>query len=109
MKDLTREELLENQRRIDLGMVAENCLKGEGWLKIVKPIIDNMLLGLKDVTQIEVSTAEQAAIEIGARKLAAQYIQSIDVLIEGYIIDGKESQKVLIPAKNKNELYKLNK
>ncbi len=107
MKDLTKEELIENQTRVDAGMVAENFLKGEGWLRIVKPIIDSMLLGLKDVTQIEVVTAEQAAVEIRGRKLAAQYVESIEVLIQGYIIDGEESQKVLVPPKKRAELFKI--
>jgi hypothetical protein len=104
---LEREAVMEHQTRMELAEKAKNFLDSDGWKQIVKPILDSMLAGLKDATTIDISSPDSAAVEVKARTEAAKYIDTIQSLIEGYIIDGDQSRKVLFPAKKGLELFKV--
>ena len=104
---MNREAEGEHIKRIEQGEKARHFLASEEWLVFIKPILDSMVLGLKDATTIDVSSDKKAAIEVKSRTLAAKYIQEIETLVEGYVADGDMSKKVLEKNNSENELYKV--
>ena len=102
MKD-NPQVMMEQQERVRLGQIAREGLGGEFWVEIVKPILDSMLRGITDISDIDVSSEKKAATELIGRKLAAKYFPEIETLINGYIIDADtvlnivEKQKKTLP------------
>lgn len=105
---MNKESEGEHIKRVDIGEKTRNFLVSEEWLNLVKPILDSMLIGLKDATTIDVSSDKKAAIEVKSRTLAAKYIQEIETLLEGHVANGDLSKKILERAVSVNELYKVN-
>lgn len=98
---MTPQQREEHSSRIELGEKAKQFLKSDEWNRILKPILDSMLLGLKDATTIDISSDKKAAIEVKARTEAARYIESIEVLIKGYVEDSEASKKLITPIDKK--------
>lgn len=92
--------------RIRLGELATNGLKSDFWLEIIKPILDSMLKGIRDIDDINLSSEKKASIELAGRKLASKYISEIQTLIEGYIIDSEAVKKILENQERSKPLYK---
>lgn len=94
----------EQYGRIRLGDIAEEGLGSSFWAEIVKPILDSMIKGVTDITTINLTSEKKASIELAGRKLAAQYLQEIETLIKGYIIDANTTKASMI--KKEVPLYK---
>ncbi len=92
--------------RIRLGEMAKNFLDSPEWKEILKPIITSMLIGIKDITEINLSSEENAMVEFKSRKLAAQYLQDIEVLVDGYVVDANIVAQILDKKRGDKSLYK---
>lgn len=75
----------EQLRDINLGEMAERFLQSPEWIDLVKPVIDSMLLGVKDVTSIKITSEKQAQAEIIGRKITADYLSEIQTLLQAHI------------------------
>lgn len=75
----------EQLNDINLGEMAERFMQSPEWLTLVKPIIDSMLLGVKDVTSIKITSEKQAQAEIIGRKITADYLSEIQTLIQAHV------------------------
>lgn len=95
---MKQEYLLEHTEKVKLGQMANDLLNSDYWTVLLKPMLDSMLLGLRDVTTVDVSSDKKAAIEVKARTQAAKYIEEIETLIRAYIDGGEMSRKVLESA-----------
>ncbi len=96
----------ERAERLRLGYIAEEGFKSEFWQIIVAPVIDSMLKGITDIGAIDISSEKKASIELAGRKMAAKYIQEIETLINGFIIDADAVKSMQDKEKNTNPLYK---
>ena len=85
----------EQSERIRLGEMAKEYLESPQWLELVKPILDSIVIGVKDATTIDVSSEKKASIEVTARKMTAGYIESIETFLSGYIADAQAVMNVL--------------
>lgn len=93
----------EHQHRISLGEKAKNFLASSEWLEIVKPIIDSMIKGLVDIRDIKkvlLSSDKKAAVAVEARAQAAESLETIEQLINAYVIDGEKSRTLLEKQQN---------
>lgn len=97
--------LIDRTEKVRLGELANNGLQSDFWLEIVKPIIDSMLKGVTDITEIDISSDKKASIEIMGRKLAAKYISEIETFIRGYIMDAEAVKKVIENQNKAKSLY----
>jgi len=104
LKELQATE--EQIRRIKMGEMAKGFLGSPEWNELLKPIIDSMLLGIKDATTIDISSDKKAAVAVLARTEAARYISEIQTFIEGYITD---AQVLLTNMEKKESAKKLNR
>lgn len=103
------EQRNEHIKRIDAGKKAKGFLESDGWVVFMKPMLDSMVRGLTDIRSLksaEIDSEKKATVEVKARKLAAEYIETIEELIKGYIIDGIESEKLVEKELKVNTLYK---
>lgn len=75
----------ERLNDIRLGEMAERFMQSPEWVELMKPIIDSMLLGVKDVTSIKITSEKQAQSEIIGRKLTADYLSEIQNLLQAHI------------------------
>lgn len=91
--------------KIRLGELAGSGLQSEFWLEIVKPIIDSMLKGVTDITEIDVSSDKKASIEVIGRKLAAKYLLEIETFIKGFIDDSENVKKIIENQSKAKPLY----
>ena len=98
---------LERQDKVRLGQIARGGLESEFWLEIVSPIIESMLKGITDITSIDLSSEKKASIELAGRKLASKYIQEIETLINGYVIDADTVLNIAEKQKKVTPLYKV--
>lgn len=109
---LTEKERQEHIERIRLGERAKRFLASEEWREFVKPIIDSMIRGLTDIRDLksaDMASEMKATVEVKARKLAADYLENLNTLLEGYVIDGDVSTKILEPVQEKEPLYRESK
>lgn len=97
----------DQQERIRLGQISRDGLNSEFWVQIVKPIIDSMLKGITDISDIDVSSEKKASTELIGRKLAAKYFPEIETLIKGYVIDADTVLNIIEKQKNGSALYKV--
>ena len=96
----------ERSERLRLGYIAREGMGSEFWLVIVKPIMDSMLKGILDITSVDITSEKKASIELAGRKMAAKYIQELETLINGYVIDAESVRKIENKEKNTKPLYK---
>ena len=112
---LKPEELKEHGKNIEIGETAERFLESREWSELLKPLIDNMLLGLKDVTTIDVSIGTDIAVEVKARALAARYLERVEEFLRTQVESGIYSKQTIdVDMKTKKlpgsaPLYKIRK
>jgi hypothetical protein len=107
LEDHVKQDLLEEHaKRIEVGDMAKRFLASKEWNELVEPIIDSMLVGLRDATTIDISSPEIAAVEVKARTEAAKYLESLKNLIKAYVIDADMSRKTIAPPQQA-DLYKF--
>jgi hypothetical protein len=97
---------LEQAERIRFGEQAKLFLESAEWRDLVKPILDSMLIGLKDATNVDATDPTSTAIDLKARILAAQYLGEIPTFIEGYIQDATTIMQILERRRGSQSLYK---
>lgn len=107
MKIDNSQVLQEQQERVRLGQIAREGLESQFWLEIVKPIIDSMLKGITDISDIDVSSEKKASTELIGRKIAAKYFPEIETLVKGYIIDADTVLDIAKKQKKVTSLYKV--
>ncbi len=96
----------EQAEIIRIGEMARVFLDSPEWKDLVKPIIESILTGVKDATTINVSSEKKASIEVAARIMTAQYIESIEIFLSGYIMDAQAIMNVLEKKSGQKNLYK---
>lgn len=99
----------EHLDRLGQGEKARAFLQSDEWLKLVKPIINSLVTGVADIRNMksaELTSEVKAQIEVKSRKLTVESLESIEHLINAFVIDGDESRKLLERDKEVSELYK---
>lgn len=96
----------EQQECLRLGFIAEEGLKSEFWLLIVKPIIDSQIKGATDIMSVNISSEKRASIELAGRILAARYLTEVSTFVDGFVIDAETVRKIQDKQKKGNNLYR---
>ena len=97
---------IDQQERIRLGNIARDGKNSEFWLEILKPIIESQIMGITDISSIDISSEKKASIELAGRKLAARYLQETETLIDGFVIDADTILSIADKQKKSTPLYK---
>jgi hypothetical protein len=93
-------------KKVELAQKVKAFMDSEMWTEVFSPVLESYKKGLLDASTIDVSSDKTAAIEVKARTLAAQYVEKIEVLLNGIIADGEMSQRILTPPEDKLPLTK---
>ena len=102
--NIDKEVEREQHERLRLGYIAEEGLKSELWLQIVKPIIDSQIKGATDITSINITSEKKASIELAGRQLAAKYLSEIVTFIDGFVTDAETIRRAQEKQKKPNPL-----
>lgn len=92
----------ENLKRIEEGEKVKVFLESEIWTEFIRPMLQSFSKGLLDARDIDVTSDKKASIEIKSRVLAANYVDSIELLLKQYVEDGEVSRRIMTPPEDKN-------
>lgn len=100
------EQRNEHIKRMQDGDRAKNFLSSAEWKDFLKPLLDSFVKGLSDIREIKATEDRQKSVEVDAKKLAVEYIESIEKWLEAYVIDGNMSRGMIDKELDSNKLYK---
>lgn len=72
---------------------VKQFLNSKEWNEIVKPLIEGMIRGLDSIKDIKTTTVLNSNIEVLGRKYAIKRLESIEVLLNGMVIEGEQLNK----------------
>ena len=105
--DISQEEF----EKVERGELAKRFLETDYWQKLVKPALEGAVEFLDSVRSLksaDLSSEAKASVEIKARKLALETVESVRSLIEsGYELDAGYAQERINKKKSSKNLYNV--